>query len=267
MSNSTKPISRFHQPAVDLPAARPSPRELLDGAARAWDLSRPMLLAILLAPFFVAAGGVVAALMGKEAYKWVTEEDQFAETMQVFCYVAAWVLCLFVTWYHVKAKHRLIALLYVVLCFGLLFLIGEEVSWGQRFVGWGTPESLAAINKQNETNLHNIHGVGSKFKWIQLLVGAYGTILPIVFLRRGLLARHRELVDAVVPHLTLVPFFLPMFAWKLYRNLGPTPERFYYVITNYNEVIELILAMGFLLFMVFQWRKCRRELATRTATQ
>jgi hypothetical protein len=155
----------------------------------------------------------------------------------------------------------------VVLCCGLLFLIGEEVSWGQRIFGWETPESVAAVNKQEETNLHNIHGVGSSFKWIQMLVGAYGTILPIVFLRPAFSARFRKLIEAVVPHWTLVPFFMPMFVWKLYRNLSGTPERFYYVITNYNEVIELILAMGFLLFLVFQLRKCRRELVPETAAQ
>jgi hypothetical protein len=277
MSDTTKPISQYHETALELPGTQFSLQDLLTNAARAWDLPRTTVLLILLAPVVVAASGVVAALLGKDAYKWLTEEDQFAETMQVLCYGVAWILCLCVTWYHVRAKNHLIAALYAVLCLGLLFLVGEEISWGQRIAGWGTPASLAAINKQHETNLHNIHGVGSSFKWVQLLVGAYGTILPLVFLNRGLLAplvflnrgllaRHRKLVDAVVPHLSLVPFFLPMFVWKLYRNLGHTPPQYYYVITNYNEVIELILAMGFLLFMIFQLRTCRRESATQGAT-
>jgi hypothetical protein len=266
MSNTAKPIDHVCQPEAAT-AARRSPRDLLDSAARAWDLSRGMMIAMLAAPFIVAASGVVAALMGKEAYQWLTEEDQFAETMQVACFAASWIMCLFVVRYHVRAKQWLIASLYIVLGCGLLFLIGEEMSWGQRIFGWATPESMAAINKQEETNLHNIHGVGSKFKWIQLLVGAYGTILPIVFLRPGLLPRFRPLINAVVPHLTLVPFFAPMFIWKLYRNFGETPERFYYVITNYNEVIELIMAMGFCLFMVFQLKQCRRERGSRTTTQ
>ena len=44
---------------------------------------------------------------------------------------------------------------------GLLAVImficfGEEISWGQRFLGFQTPQFLAGLNAQNETNLHNI---------------------------------------------------------------------------------------------------------------
>jgi len=44
---------------------------------------------------------------------------------------------------------------------GLLAVImficfGEEISWGQRFLGFETPQFLAGLNAQNETNLHNI---------------------------------------------------------------------------------------------------------------
>ncbi len=39
----------------------------------------------------------------------------------------------------------------------LLFFFGmEEISWGQRIIGWETPEGLAEINTQGESNLHNI---------------------------------------------------------------------------------------------------------------
>lgn len=40
---------------------------------------------------------------------------------------------------------------------GVLFLMGgEEISWGQRLFGWGTPGALSSANKQDETNLHNL---------------------------------------------------------------------------------------------------------------
>ena len=39
----------------------------------------------------------------------------------------------------------------------LFFIFGmEEISWGQRIIGWETPSALAQINHQNETNIHNI---------------------------------------------------------------------------------------------------------------
>jgi len=36
-----------------------------------------------------------------------------------------------------------------------IYIAGEEISWGQQLVGWGTPEWLKQVNDQHETNLHN----------------------------------------------------------------------------------------------------------------
>lgn len=38
---------------------------------------------------------------------------------------------------------------------GCFYVGGEEISWGQHFLSWTTPEYWAAINDQKETNLHN----------------------------------------------------------------------------------------------------------------
>jgi len=39
---------------------------------------------------------------------------------------------------------------------GALYFAGEEISWGQHFFGWDTPETIRSLNDQNETNLHNM---------------------------------------------------------------------------------------------------------------
>jgi hypothetical protein len=44
-------------------------------------------------------------------------------------------------------------LIWSLICF---YFAGEEESWGQWYFRWGTPEYLNMINKQHETNLHNI---------------------------------------------------------------------------------------------------------------
>lgn len=227
---------------------------IADGAV-AWNLPPRLVIAICLAPFVVAAAGVVSALLGKEAYKWFTQEDGFAETMQVIFYLLTLILGLIVTRRQWQSEHKVIAFLYTGLCFALFFLIGEELSWGQRLFGWQTAESLVEINKQNETNLHNIYGVGATFKWIQLLVGAYGTLLPLAFLRWKGPARLQRFIPLLVPHYTLIPCFAMLFVWRIYRNVVPDFEQFYFVIAEYNEVMELALAMGLFLFMVFQLRR------------
>ena len=69
---------------------------------------------------------------------------------------------------------------------GALYFAGEEASWGQHYFGWGTPEALAAVNAQAETNIHNISGIFDQLPrnllGLGILVG--GVILPIARRRR-----------------------------------------------------------------------------------
>lgn len=41
----------------------------------------------------------------------------------------------------------------------MLFFVGEEISWGQRIIGFGTPDFLVGLNNQKETTIHNIRVV------------------------------------------------------------------------------------------------------------
>lgn len=230
-------------------------RNYVAESAREWHLSQRMIVLMTAIPFVVAFMGAGSALLGKDAYKWFTTEDGFAETMQVVFYFTAFVLSLVVARRQWRAGEKLISLLYIGLSLALVFMIGEETSWGQRIFGWQTDQSLAEINKQDETNFHNIYGVGATFKWLQMVVGAYGVFLPLIFSRWQAPARWRKVVNAVVPPLSLILFFLPMFVWRVFRNLVEVPDDFYFVVSEYNEVVELILTIGIALFVVYQLRR------------
>lgn len=51
----------------------------------------------------------------------------------------------------------------VLLLTGSIYFLGEEASWGQHLFDWGTPKQWRALNKQGETNLHNLEGIGFLF--------------------------------------------------------------------------------------------------------
>ena len=91
--------------------------------------------------------------------------------------------------------------LLLLLAFVLIFGAGEEVSWGQRIFGWGTPHDLAHANTQDETNLHDLRFFGgflsishlSQLFWLSFAVaipglaalrprlrGAIGRLVPIL---------------------------------------------------------------------------------------
>ncbi len=229
--------------------------DLLDDGAKAWNISRGMLLFICSLPFIVAMSGFVTALFGKAAYKWFTGEDRFAENLQIVFWVISFILSLIVVNNKSLDKNKSYAILYGILCVGIAFIIGEEVSWGQRFFGWATPESMKIINKQDETNIHNIHGIGTSIKWLHLVIGTYGTFMPLIVLKSKVLQRIRPHLSMLVPHYTLLPFFFLPFIWRMYRNFFKAPKKYYFAISEYSEVIEIIIAMAFAFFLLFQVRQ------------
>lgn len=81
-----------------------------------------------------------------------------------------------------KAKLPVAGSLLFVYALGCVFILGEELSWGQHIFQWQTPEFFMENNKSKETNLHNISGFHrGTFKWI--LVGGMafgGIILPLI---------------------------------------------------------------------------------------
>jgi hypothetical protein len=67
--------------------------------------------------------------------------------------------------------------------YGLLFIFflvccGEEISWGQRLIGFQGPAALLEVNKQHETNLHNIGSISLFANGILIFTLAFFFALP-----------------------------------------------------------------------------------------
>lgn len=96
--------------------------------------------------------------------------------------VAAWTLPL-----AIKSGNRLIKIWIILAAIGTFYITGEELSWGQHFFLWSTPESWMAINDHHETNLHNttswLDQKPRTLLEIGMLVG--GLLLPLYRARRS----------------------------------------------------------------------------------
>ena len=226
-------------------------------AALEWRTTPAWGLLLMATPFLLALGGLASAAMGKDAYEYFTGEDGLVENIQVVLYAAALVMSFRVARRLRAADEKGIAAMYLLLGVGFFFLVGEEVSWGQRVFGWITPETLREINRQQEINLHNLYSTDMVFKWVQLLVGAYGAFLPFLVPRMKLWARYRDKMAFLVPPPSLALYFFFMFVWRVYRNLVPPPQSLYFFVSEFNEVLELILAAAFFLFLAYQLRRMR----------
>lgn len=93
------------------------------------------------------------------------KEDSLFETLTVVLMIAASFFLFRAfrslrSWYKsendLSPAYSWVAWTYVVISGGCLFMGLEELSWGQRIIGWETPSLWTEVNVQNETNLHNL---------------------------------------------------------------------------------------------------------------
>jgi len=149
---------------------------------------------------------------------------------------------------------------------GLLFVVAmEEISWGQRLFGFGTPQLIAEHNVQGEMSLHNLGGFQQTLLHpAYMLVGfaaSVGSLLIPGYIKDRLPRHWRSLV----PPPRLFFYFFPTFAFYFVNELIHPYTRnavldglramFRTVETGsagdgswvHQEPVEFILSAGFLL--------------------
>ena len=107
---------------------------------------------------------VTASLNFFPTYLSLLAEDSLTENLGalfLFLTSIALVMCAFLAFKERKLegqeKFDIRWLLFGLAAIAFFWASGEEISWGQRIFGLVTPESLSAVNQQNETNLHNLN--------------------------------------------------------------------------------------------------------------
>ena len=86
----------------------------------------------------------------------LTEEDHWVENL-----TAVWFFLASLLFFTTAGTERDVfrRTIYILGGIALLFVAGEEISWGQRIVGFSTPDFLVDLNIQKEFNLHNMQGI------------------------------------------------------------------------------------------------------------
>ena len=181
----------------------------------------------------IGAGLLGVASASPGLFRLLVREDGVLEWAQVVAYVAL-VAVVAVSVRASWRRERKAALVMVVLAMLALLSIGEELSWGQRLAGFGTPE-IASQNRQGELNFHNDARLEQATRVTFFLAGLFGLATPFLVRR-----------TPFVPPLTLVTFFGVVAGYAAYRLLflsHPT-----YAQAKYSEWPELCLAAGLLLW-------------------
>ena len=164
-------------------------------------------------------------------YRLLVKEDALLEWGQVLAYGATVAIAAATLRGHWRQREMSAVIVVGGLALVSLLAIGEELSWGQRIVGFETPE-IAAANRQGELTLHNDARLEDPARLALLIGGLYGMSAPLVIGRR----------TPLVPPRVLVTFFAVVVGYMAYRML--VLERPTYAEAKYSEWPETCFAVA-----------------------
>lgn len=178
----------------------------------------------------VAAYALLARLDGDLFYRSV-QEDEWLEWATVWSFLAGTLF--FARAAAAQARARPIPWFLAGLALFCLWVAMEEISWGQRLVGYRPPAYFLEHNYQQEFNLHNVLEKDLRKLGLKVVLLGYGVLLPLLTLHS---ATHRLLRRLAIeaPPLELLPAFLATYAvYEVY------PLRFS------GEIVEAMMGLGF----------------------
>ena len=155
---------------------------------------------------------VVTHSISPSFYKMLVIEDGAVEYATAGVYIVGFVCGLALARRLYAKRDTAWALFYAVLSFGFLFVALEEISWGQRIFGLGTPEFIEERNIQGEIGLHNLSSIRLLLHPAYIAIGFVGAFgyLVLSHLRVPTLILARLLPP---PHLFF--YFVPCFLFYL----------------------------------------------------
>ncbi|MCP5056620.1 MAG: hypothetical protein GY937_07800 [bacterium] len=138
-----------------------------------------------------------------------------------------------------------------------LFVAMEEISWGQRLLGFQPPAYFLEHNYQQEANLHNVIATDLRMLVFSAVIAGYGIALPLLALAPPV-ARLLRGLAVVGPPAGLIPIFaVSLVVYEIY------PWDFA------GEIVELMVGLGFLfaaLMRAHEFRDATSPAVRRPAT-
>ena len=169
--------------------------------------------------------------------------------------------------HHKKFPGRWTRVLILLLFLGSLYFLGEETSWGQHYFHWETPEWIAKVSDQGETNIHNVNGIFDQFPRALLTAAAIAAfIFPFLLVPQrkkwnprisGLFWMWPTVVSAPAG-LVAALSGLPQKFYGKYGSWDPSiPEWFdcMFLRGQHSELMEHFLAMFIFMYILsLTWR-------------
>ena len=198
----------------------------------------PIVLTILLI--------VLRISIGLDAWKKTNTEGGFIEYGTSLAFLLTAIFAFPIGKFFLTNKDKFLGYLYYFLSFSF-FLVGmEEISWGQKLIGFESSEFFQNYNSQEEITLHNLIWINEFLDKGLMFVALIAGISCLVY-KLISQAKNNYRTKFIIPRWFLASFFLIVF---LFFYLVEYIEFWNDTIGNFQESMELIFSLGCLSFIV-----------------
>lgn len=215
-------------------------------------------LALLTAPWILTAIGFALRYRFKQFFFTLLWEDGIVEYLTFLFSLVSGLISLKIavlsrnrpSLFKQKQLNWLSTAIFTLLGLGLIFVAGEEISWGQRILQFNTPEALQQANLQNETNLHN-HPIIFRYVYLgYTLICFYGSFAWV-----GLKTIKNLVSQSVFRLLRLLvpPYFLMFWFWLMPIYVRIRATQGLWSGTEFQEPGEMLMMFGILIWLVIDF--------------
>lgn len=162
-------------------------------------------------------------------------EDSLLEDLQFIFYLFTGISFLLISIKNFK-RNKLFFVYFLLFGVFMIFIAGEEISWGQRIFGISSPEIAMELNTQKETTIHNFKGLNELQPIMYIIFSAvlsFGWIILKAFPNK---------YSILLPNMFYILYFLPILIFYIHINvLGGSNW-------HWQEACEVFLSIGLLIY-------------------
>ena len=194
-----------------------------------------------------------------DSYWQLIKEDGIVEySSAFFWFFSAIVVCSHTIKLYRTETSRYQFLFNILLVIFFIACGGEEISWGQRIFGIGTPELIKSINVQGEITLHNIGSISVFSNFFFVITLTFFLLVPFIIKKYSQIKQALYLIYFPIPNRFVIFVYVgTLFVWIFvglrFGTLGFHPFSFYpeqYYNQMDDEIFEFLAAYSFLCFSI-----------------
>ncbi len=161
--------------------------------------------------------------------------------------------------------HRWEAAVWVgIMALATIFFAGEEISWGQSYLAWETPEWWGEYISR-ETNFHNSRADQANHfrltQWGGIFLLVMFVVAPIVWVYQDRLGLSLNLAPAMPDFgsmVTIVVASLYRESKGIFQSLLPSGQIYEDFLWGISEHREMLVAIGLLIYALSRWKVLKK---------